>query len=385
MEQKISILSFGPDYWDGPRHNRHYFCEELAKHAKVLFVSPPFYIVRILREGYKGTLNRSGIKKVSNDFYVYSPSKLLFSIYRYPRLNRLLADLRRKRVKKIMRQMKMTNPVLLIWHPAFLDMIGNFDEALVIYYVYDNISGYVGGSGQKSKKEIELLRKADIVFSLSQELVKENKKWAKSIVHLPNAVDFELFSRSRLAETPIPEDLAAIPEPRIGYIGTINEKVDIDLLDYIAESRPAWSIVLIGRDNYQTDHESKKFHELLRRNNVFRIKYVEYNRVPDYLKGLSVCMMCYRINDWTYFGDPSKMHEYLASGKPTVAVALPAIKEFEEVIAIPETKEGWIEAIEAGLNEKDDYLARKRIEVAFENSYQKRVARAIEIINARLG
>jgi hypothetical protein len=94
--------------------------------------------------------------------------------------------------------------------------------------------------------------------------------------------------------------------------------------------------------------------------------------------------MCYRINDWTYFGDPSKMHEYLASGKPTVAAPLPAIKEFEDVIAIPDSKEGWIEAIEAGLSEKDDYLVRKRIDVAHDNSYEERAVRTIELIKSKL-
>ena len=71
-----------------------------------------------------------------------------------------------------------------------------------------------------------------------------------------------------------------------------------------------------------------------------------YDSVPAYIKGLDVCMMCYVINDWTFFGDPSKMHEYLASGKPTVATGLSAIKEFSNVIDIPETFDGWVDAIE---------------------------------------
>lgn len=384
MKEKFCILSFGPDYWDGPRHNRHYYCEALSRHVKILFVSPPFYIVRILREIFKGTLNKSGLRKVNDNLFNYSPSKFLFMIYRYRWLDRFLKNLRIRKIKKIMRRMGMEKPVLLIWHPAFLDMIGKFDESLVIYYVYDNISGYVGGSGQKSDNELQLLRSADIIFTLSQELYKENKKWAKEIYHMPNAVDFDLFSQARLAETTIPYEMTTIPKPRIGYIGTINEKVDIELLEYIADTRPDWSIVLIGRENYQTHSAKEKFIAFTMRENVYRFNYVEYNHVPEYLKALDICMMCYIINDWTYYGDPSKMHEYLASGKPTIAVALPAIKEFENVIAIPTSREGWVSAIENGLAETDEKMCEERIRVAYENSYTERAARTIGIIESKL-
>ena len=95
-------------------------------------------------------------------------------------------------------------------------------------------------------------------------------------------------------------------------------------------------------------------------------------------------MMCYVINDWTYFGDPSKMHEYLSSGKPTVATGLPSIEEFRDVIMIPKTKRGWIEAIESGLNENDEKLKKKRINVANKNSYRYRVNHALKIIERHL-
>jgi hypothetical protein len=95
-------------------------------------------------------------------------------------------------------------------------------------------------------------------------------------------------------------------------------------------------------------------------------------------------MMCYVINDWTYFGDPSKMHEYLASGKPTIATGLPAIREFSNVIAIPESKESWVDAIEKGLNENNPHLVKDRIEVSRLNSYPFRIRFAIDVIQKKL-
>ena len=59
-------------------------------------------------------------------------------------------------------------------------------------------------------------------------------------------------------------------------------------------------------------------------------------------------MMCYVINNWTFYGDPSKLHEYLASGKPTIGTGLPSIREFADVVQIPETPQEWVAAVDRG-------------------------------------
>ena len=74
-----------------------------------------------------------------------------------------------------------------------------------------------------------------------------------------------------------------------------------------------------------------------------------FDLVPAYIKGLDVCMMCYVINNWTFYGDPSKLHEYLASGKPTIGTGLPSIREFADVVQIPETPQEWVAAVDRAL------------------------------------
>ncbi len=381
----MDFLTFPPDYWGGPRHNRHYFCEALSKQNRVLFASPPFYLVDLINKIGSAKLPKSGVKPINNNLVTYIPSKLLFTNYRFPMLHNLMRKQRIRTIRNLMKQQGMESPILLMWHPNYADMIGNFNEKLVVYYVYDNLSGYIGGDDtRKSQAEIDLLEKADVTFVLSNELYKENKNYSGNIFLLPNAVDYDLFSTARLESTTIPEELEKIPGPRIGYIGTINEKVDLDILEHIADSRPDWSIVLIGRDNYQVATEKERFYRFLDKNNVYRFDYREFSTIPSYIKGLDICLMCYVINDWTFYGDPSKMHEYLASGKPTLATNLPAIEEFSDVIDIPKTKECWIKAIDKGLNEQDDIMKNKRIKVAEENSYQSRVHYATKVIEDAL-
>lgn len=381
----MDILTFPPDYWNGPRHNRHYFCEELSKENRVLFVSPPIYVVDLLRRNLRSKLHKSGSKYINKNLLTYTPSKILFTNYRFLKLNELMREIRISRIKSLMEKMDIKKPVLLIWHPKYMDMLGNFDEALLVYYVYDQYTGYIGGDPTKpDEKEIELLKRADIVFTLTKGLYEDKKNWAREIYHLPNAVDYDLFSSSRDPLTKVPEDIASIPKPILGYIGTINEKVDVPLLDYISTVRKDWSIVLVGRENYSIQEARKGFEALIAKKNVYWLGPKPYDSIPAYIKGLDICMMCYVINNWTFYGDPSKMHEYLASGKPTIATGLPAIKEYNHVIDIPDSKEGWVKTIEKGLKESDLSMPEKRINIAKENSYSSRIKFATDIIKKKL-
>jgi glycosyltransferase involved in cell wall biosynthesis len=381
----MDFLTFPPDYWNGPRHNRHYFCEELSKENRVLFASPPLYIGDMLNRTLRNKLHKSGIRRVNENLLTYTPSRALFKNYRFPRVNNWMKEKRIERIKSLMRNWNFDRPVLLMWHPRHLDMVGRFDEKLVIYYVYDQYSGYIGGNPSRpDKAEIELLKRSDIVFTLTEGLYEDKKKWAGNIYHLPNAVDYDLFSKSRETSTSVPDDIREIPQPVIGYIGTINEKVDVPLLDYISDKRKDWSIVLVGRENYTIQESKREFESLVAKSNVHWLGPKPYHSIPAYIKGLDICMMCYVINDWTFFGDPSKMHEYLASGKPTVATGLPAIKKFDYVINIPDSKEGWVEAIEESLKENNPDVINERIEVARQNSYPYRAKFALSIIENKL-
>jgi glycosyltransferase involved in cell wall biosynthesis len=215
-------------------------------------------------------------------------------------------------------------------------------------------------------------------------LRKDKQQWSGNVHHLPNAVDYDLFSRARDAKTAVPADLLSIEGPRIGYVGTINEKLNVELLQHISERRPDWSIVLIGRQNYSVAAEHRRFEALIARPNVHWLGQRDHQLLPSYLKGMDVCMMCYNITPWTYYGDPLKMHEYLASGKPTIAAGLKSILPFSNVIAIPESADGWVDAIDRALTRDSEEARMQRIETARLNSYQFRIAEATRIIQDAL-
>jgi glycosyltransferase involved in cell wall biosynthesis len=381
----LNFLSLNPDYWDGPRHNRHYFCQELSKHAPVLFASPPFNVARVIQNVGKWTLPASGTREISPNLIAHAPSKLLFTNHRFPVVNEWMRRQRLATLQRVMARHGFEAPVLLLWHPQYRELIGEFRERLVVYYVYDQYTGYAGGTGEQSAEEIEAFRKADVVFVLSRQLYDHKKAHAANVVHLANAVDFDLFSRSREPGTVVPSDLASIPAPRIGYIGTINEKVNVPVLERMADRHPEWSIVLVGRQNYTDAVERARFFELAKRPSVHWLPYKPYDQIPAYIKGLDVCLMCYVINGWTFYGDPSKLHEYLASGKPTIGAGLSSIREFSDVVRVADTPDEWVQAVEEGLAEAPtDPQRQRRIDTARANSYAARIGVFLDVVTQAL-
>jgi glycosyltransferase involved in cell wall biosynthesis len=385
-EARMNVLSITTDYWDGPRHNRHYFCEALARHVPTIFASPPVNIERVVKETGRGTLPKGGIREVAPGLFNYTPPPYLFVNHRLPWLNEWMKTARVDAIRRLMRRERFDDTVLLVWHPYFRDLVGRFDERLVVYYAYDQLSGYTGGDAKPSAAEIALMERADLVFVLSRELLDDKRRHVSNpdkVFHLANAVDFDLFSRARAPETIVPDDLAAIPHPRLGYIGTHNEKVDLDVVEALAD-RGDWHVVLIGRENYRDAAAKARFLALTARPNVHWLGHRPFDAVPAYIKGLDILMMCYVINNWTFYGDPSKLHEYLASGKPTIGAGLPAIREFADVVQIPTTPAEWVAAVERGLLETGPEATERRIETARANSYEARVTRFIDIVEASL-
>ena len=223
-----------------------------------------------------------------------------------------------------------------------------------------------------------------MVLVTAQGLYDLHKNDCKEIHVLPNGVDYEFYSKSLTDEMSVPPDMEAIPKPRIGYIGVINEKVDFKLLTYLCKARPDWSIVLVGPVRVQLPEFRERLGELRKQRNCYFLGQKENKQVPSYIKGLDLCMMCYLVNEWTYYGYPLKMHEYLACGKPCISTDLPAVREFQSVVQIAGSAKEWETAIGGLLGKSDRGKEAERIHVAKENSWAARVEQVIRHIRRKI-
>ena len=152
--------------------------------------------------------------------------------------------------------------------------------------------------------------------------------------------------------------MAAVPEPRIGYVGALfSLRLDIELLEFVAENRPDWNIVLVGPEDDK--FKNSKLHQM---KNVFFLGRKDMSQLPSYIKYFNVCLNPQVVNEVTIGNYPRKIDEYLAMGKATVATKTAAMDIFADHTYQPETKEEYIPAIEKALREDsvDKHEARKR-------------------------
>lgn len=380
----MDFVSFSLNYWDDLWQSRHQIMLALARTHKVLFVSPPFPLSEVLLNFRKGHLPKSGLVHRGGNLYTLVFSKWLFETYRYPRLEKIMWFLRKAVVRHLIKKLGFRDTVLFIWHPRYVELVGAFGEALKCYYVDDEFSSYAGETEKERQRVLQqedlLLRRADVVFANGPALLKEKNRYDNAI-SVPMAADFEVFSRSRLKETVIADDMEKIPHPRITYIGNINDKVDFRLLCELSADHPDWSFVLVGPINPRSIESKLEVDSMQSRPNVFFLGCKRREELPNYIKGADVCLMCYRKDRWAYFLYPLKLHEYLASGKPVIGSDLMSLREFEGVIRIATKPSEWVEAIRAALAEQDPGLADQRVRVAYDNRLETRIAtieRALE-------
>ncbi len=381
--KKYDFVSLQVDYWDSPWQNRHGFLWELSKQYRVFFLSPPLYLVDLLPSGRKRT-KLHGCGAIKENLFSYVPPRYLPYNYRFPTLDNFVRRIRHYKIRTKLKEIGFVNPILYIWHPNYADMMGEFGESLVVYHKYDHYAGYIGGDGKIDPREKDLMGKADLVFVTSQGLYDLHKEDCKEIHLVPNGVDFDLFSKATTDEVQVPPDMAEIPQPRVGYVGVINEKVDLKLLTFLCKAHPDWSIVLVGPVRVLLPHFKENLRELQKQKNCYFLGQKENKQVPSYIKGLDVCMMCYVVNEWTYYGYPLKMHEYLACGKPAISADLPEVRPYSDVVKIASHQEQWIDLIEREIAHKSKNDIKKLLKVAENNSWKTRVIQVLSLIDRKV-
>lgn len=282
-------------------------------------------------------------------------------------------------VRDAMDLLLIDRPLLWFYNPMDSGWtLGQFNELGVVYDCMDELSQFKGAPPELIEREARLMEAADVVFTGGYEL------WAKKSQQHPNthffgcAVEYDHFAQAQ-EDGPIPDDLAAIPGPRVGWFGVVDERVDYDLLRIAAAARPDVHFVLVGpavKVDPADFPQAPNLHWLGGR---------DYAQLPAYCRGYDVCMMCFALNEATEFINPTKALEYLATGKPVISTAVrDVVRQYEDTVAIAHSPEEFVELIDDALAGKQNAMVAKGIEKAKAASWESTVAAMRGIIEEGL-
>jgi glycosyltransferase involved in cell wall biosynthesis len=379
-----SILCFAPGPWQDMWRSRHQIMSRLAQSNTVLWVEPR-PALRRMRQALAGQVSwRPGPQHVRDGLHVFHSPIWLPSTG--PRLLRTNADrLYRASLKRAMRRLGMDQPILWLYLPEMVAIIGQYAERLVVYHVVDEYSEYAGIprsylSYQRQCEE-QMLRQASVVITTAPALYESKRRDSGKTFLVPNAVDYDGFQRTLSDRVPSVA-LAALPQPVIGYVGAMNDKLDYDLLLAVAKARPHWSLALVGTANVGAAQDAAAFAELRSLANVHVVGAVAVAEVPAYMAACQVCLLPYKINERTRNISSLKLYEYLACGKPIVSTNIPAAAEGQGLVAVA-TSDDFVSAISEALRDSPS-AAESRRKIAAANTWEQRVQTISQIVERAL-
>lgn len=254
-------------------------------------------------------------------------------------------DFKARMVREFMTQQGIERFVLWYYTPWALRFTSQLQPVATVYDCMDELSLFKGANPQLKQFELELFRRADVVFTGGASLF-EAKRAQHDNVHLfPSSIDAAHFGKARLRQEE-PADQASIPRPRLGFFGVIDERMDLDLLAGIAALRPDWHLALIG-PVVKIDP-----HALPQAPNIHYLGQKSYEQLPVYLAGWDVALMPFARNEATRFISPTKTPEYLAGGRPVVSTSIrDVVRPYGEqgLVRIADTAEETVTAIEETL------------------------------------
>ena len=242
---------------------------------------------------------------------------------------------------------RMSSYVLWYYTPMALPFTDRLSPVAVVYDCMDELSAFKGAPAVLTAREAELMRRASLVLTGGQSLFEAKRHLHSNIHPFPSSVDVAHFAQARRV-TKEPDDQAALPRPRLGFFGVIDERMDLPLLDAVAAARPDWQLVMLG-PVVKIDSES-----LPQRANIHYLGSKRYEDLPQYIAGWDVALLPFARNEATRFISPTKTPEYLAAGRPVVSTSIrDVVRPYgkQGLVRIADDAQAFVQACTAAMAE----------------------------------
>jgi glycosyltransferase involved in cell wall biosynthesis len=381
-ESDLEFVYFGNDWFAENRTSSHHIARRLGSRFPLLYVESPGLRApkatgRDLRKLF--TKLRRAFRPpqvVAPHFWVMTlPQIPLRRLAMVRTINRICS---RFMVRRAMRKLGFHHPIAWfhVPHPGFL--AGELGETLAIFYCIDDYSKLPDVDGVAVQQmDHDLTVASDLVFACNQGLADARVALNKNIHVSPHGVDTEAFARAGEAGTAQPDEVRKLAHPIIGMWGLFDARVDQSLIEHIAKARPNWTILILGRVAVETS-------VLNHLPNVIFGGVIPYNKLANWAAAIDVCILPYVQNELNAVSSPLKLREYLATGKPIVAVPLPEVLSLGAVIQIAEDGAGFVRAIESAMTHNSPELAEERRKAVAGNTWDATVARIMGVLQAEL-
>jgi glycosyltransferase involved in cell wall biosynthesis len=256
--------------------------------------------------------------------------------------------------------------------PIMLPLADAFDAQPLVYDIMDELANFDIVPAGLVDAERETLARAQVVFTGGRSLYASRAGLGDKVRCEPSGVEFERFAAD-VAPHPLPSQLRG---PVFGYVGVIDERLDVGLIETLADAFPDGHIVLVG-PVFKLDPA-----RLPRRANVHLTGPVPYDALPSWLAGFDVALMPFAQNRATASISPTKTLEYFAARKPVVSTPIADVAaEFSDAAFIAEGPNAFVDAVRLALDPPPARIARG-LDYARARTWDAIAARMIDVVAA---
>lgn len=383
-----SYVIYAPTAWEGSRQLTHYLAEALAARHRVLYVDPPVSPLGPLRYGLSAhtiprlrALARRRVRE-AGPLLVFTP--LALPPVRQPRMRRLSVPLLELQIAHAVAGAGMRRPIVLGAH-WFPEMSGVASEALKVAVIMDHSTAGAALMGLDpvavEAEKVALCRSTDMRITTSRalsELLSEQGFTSELIpAGFPDAMA-DVFDRA----TTEPPEYEALPRPLLGYTGSVDDRLDFDLIVELADRFPNGSLVFVGAVSPRLSPSARR--ALRARPNINVLGTRSRERLPAYIRHLDVALLPYLDSEFTRYQSPIKVWEYLYAGPPIVGTGSEALRGYPPpLVDYARDAREAVGMVERALGDPRAGREERR-RFALENTWDARAQALDEIVDRRL-
>ena len=300
------LVIYSPVLWDAFRGRPHHLAQELATDRRVLFVEPLVPRSRPDAEAPSTfPIEKRPFLAVFQgaSSHTASPEQALDSLF-----EQLTSECSRN-------GFPLQEAVHWAQHAA-MGVRARSYAAPLVFDVLDGRGFELGGDARR------LCGIADRLVFRSRTQEERFAGYGRGLSHfIPDGVDARHFLKATRSSTPVPYDSRFIRRPVLAYVGNIDERLDLKLLEKLAEETLDWNVIMVGPVS-RISPES-----LPRLGNIFWLGPRRYEHLPNYLREVDACILPFQRTAELDGYMPGQVYEMLCAGRPVVASPLRELAE----------------------------------------------------------
>jgi len=355
--------------------NRVLFIENTGVRAPKISDLP-----RIKKRFINWLRSAKGFRKETENLYIYSPLVLPFPYWRVARwINSYLLT---RSLNRWIKALDFYDFVLWTFLPTpiVLDLAKKIPHKSFIYYCTDNFAATSSSAKKITRYEEKISKIADVVFVMSRNMAQKFSAFNEQVICIPMGVDIDRFlDTGAIIQKPL--EIENIKTKIVGYVGGVRNSIDQGLVAFLADQLSDVTFVFVGPA--QTD-----IMRLGKFRNIVFTGQKSHNELARYIKYFDACIIPYKKDDYTDNISPAKLNEYLLMGKPVISTRLEEISSFNKenggILYIADNYQRFLNSIKEAIKNDNEALKDKRVEIARNNSWDKKIETMSEVIETSI-